>query len=305
MNYPIDAISIGERRREDYGDLASLASSIEHYGLLHPIVIDDEGNLVAGGRRLEAVKLLGWSSVAVTRLGELSDNERRAIELEENLRRKDLTDWERSRNLVERIEVQRAIVAGRSATVSDSDTVAKTKPGPLPNPASIKSIARDLEIPRATIVQAQQHVETADAYPFMQDWPQYRVLEARHRLADLDPAEREQAVDLISEPGTPPDIAVGILANLVNMPATERTKLYTLYASTDEQDRNLAKTRAAGLPPLPDPALLLWQRVHADIRTALKATKDEQIRQSGQAARDAVSQIIQRLEHVYEQRAAG
>lgn len=52
-------IIIGERFRKDLGDLTDLAKSIEKVGLLHPIVVTEEGKLVAGMRRLEAWKLLG------------------------------------------------------------------------------------------------------------------------------------------------------------------------------------------------------------------------------------------------------
>ena len=50
----IDTIQIGERFRQDYGDVESLAQSIENEGLINPITIDTQSNLLAGGRRLEA-----------------------------------------------------------------------------------------------------------------------------------------------------------------------------------------------------------------------------------------------------------
>ena len=49
------------------------------------------GAQAADGRRLAACKLLGLHHVEVRRFGELSPAERRVIELEENLHRKDLT----------------------------------------------------------------------------------------------------------------------------------------------------------------------------------------------------------------------
>ncbi len=61
----IDAIRIGERLRKDLQDLKPLAESIQAIGLLHPVVIDSDRNLIAGHRRLEACKLLGWDEVPV------------------------------------------------------------------------------------------------------------------------------------------------------------------------------------------------------------------------------------------------
>ena len=63
---PIAAIIVGARLRRELGDVASLAASIADIGLLHPIVISQDGLLLAGERRLEACRLLGWDTVPVT-----------------------------------------------------------------------------------------------------------------------------------------------------------------------------------------------------------------------------------------------
>jgi ParB family chromosome partitioning protein len=61
----ITSITVGPRYRKYLGDLDSLAASIKGVGLLHPIVVTPEYQLIAGQRRLEACKLLGWSDVPV------------------------------------------------------------------------------------------------------------------------------------------------------------------------------------------------------------------------------------------------
>jgi ParB family transcriptional regulator, chromosome partitioning protein len=63
---PISQIRIGTLHRRDLGDLDQLAASIADVGLIHPIAIDSNGLLLAGARRLAAVKLLGWTEIAVT-----------------------------------------------------------------------------------------------------------------------------------------------------------------------------------------------------------------------------------------------
>ena len=40
---PIDSIEIGERHRRDLGEIDGLAESIKQVGLLHPIVIRNDG----------------------------------------------------------------------------------------------------------------------------------------------------------------------------------------------------------------------------------------------------------------------
>ncbi|SEB85835.1 chromosome partitioning protein, ParB family [Rhizobiales bacterium GAS191] len=62
----ISEIVVGVRLRRDLGDIASLAASIADIGLLHPIVVSQDGLLLAGERRLEACRLLGWETVPVT-----------------------------------------------------------------------------------------------------------------------------------------------------------------------------------------------------------------------------------------------
>lgn len=69
MNEPtahIAAIKVGHRHRKDMGDIKELAASIEAVGLLHPVVVNKDLALIAGERRLEACKLLGWQEVPVT-----------------------------------------------------------------------------------------------------------------------------------------------------------------------------------------------------------------------------------------------
>ena len=59
----IAQIKIGKRFRKDMGDLAELARSMSEDGLVHPVVVNSRDELVAGQRRLQAAKLLGWTDI--------------------------------------------------------------------------------------------------------------------------------------------------------------------------------------------------------------------------------------------------
>lgn len=77
-------------------------------------------------------------------------------------------------------------------TMTDSVRVSKT--GPKPSPDSEARVAERLGLPRMTLNDAKHQVETAEAYPFMQnpDWKQSHVLAARqslHQIAEPDRAE--------------------------------------------------------------------------------------------------------------------
>lgn len=63
----ITDIKIGNRFRKDLGDIQTLANSIQEIGLLQPIVVNQNNELIAGQRRLEACgKILGWTEIPVT-----------------------------------------------------------------------------------------------------------------------------------------------------------------------------------------------------------------------------------------------
>lgn len=98
----VEDITITDRARVDMGTVGELAESMRKRGLLQPIVLDHTNTLRAGGRRLEAAKLLKWSHIHATRLEELSLSEQLLVELEENSKRKDLT-WQETAGLVRRV----------------------------------------------------------------------------------------------------------------------------------------------------------------------------------------------------------
>ncbi len=52
-------IKVGERFRRKLGNIDLLAQSIKEEGLLYPILVDRDGNLIDGQRRLVALKQLG------------------------------------------------------------------------------------------------------------------------------------------------------------------------------------------------------------------------------------------------------
>lgn len=61
----ITEIKINNRYRKYLGDIDSLAKSINELGLINPVTVDENGNLIAGMRRIEAVKKLGWKDIDV------------------------------------------------------------------------------------------------------------------------------------------------------------------------------------------------------------------------------------------------
>jgi len=64
--------------------VAQIAASIAAFGFTNPILVDEEGVIVAGHGRLLAAKQLGLESVPVITLVGLTDTQRRALRLADN-----------------------------------------------------------------------------------------------------------------------------------------------------------------------------------------------------------------------------
>jgi ParB family chromosome partitioning protein len=94
MQVPIEDIVVKKRIRRDLGDIPSLAESLKRFGQISPIVISRKNILIAGERRLEAAKYLGWrtiNAVVADVSGALSKLE---MEVEENIQRRDFSPEE-------------------------------------------------------------------------------------------------------------------------------------------------------------------------------------------------------------------
>lgn len=94
-NVKIEDIKIKKRIRRDLGDIDGLKESLKLYGLLNPITLNYKMELIAGERRLEAAKELGWERINANILDKNVDMIRQIeMELEENNQRKEFTDEE-------------------------------------------------------------------------------------------------------------------------------------------------------------------------------------------------------------------
>jgi ParB family chromosome partitioning protein len=99
MTVDIQKVIVGDRIRKDFGDVQGLADDIRANGLINPPVVipRDDGTyeLLAGERRLRAMRLLGWKEIEVRLWKEISAAERLEIEASENEQRKEFTPRER------------------------------------------------------------------------------------------------------------------------------------------------------------------------------------------------------------------
>lgn len=135
-----------ERFRDDYGDIEELAVSISRYGLLHPIIVDKELNLIAGERRLKAHRTLGLDMIDVRYVDDADELVRREIEIEENLKRKNFTWQEEVKAKSEIDRIKRGLygdaVKGHGGGWSLRDTADSLGD-------SIGTVSRDLRLAKA------------------------------------------------------------------------------------------------------------------------------------------------------------
>ena len=89
MQVPINDIFVKKRIRRDMGDVEALAESMKHHGQISPILISRKNVLIAGQRRLEAAKHLGWRTINAVITESSGELERLELEVEENVQRRD------------------------------------------------------------------------------------------------------------------------------------------------------------------------------------------------------------------------
>ncbi len=130
MKKKISEIKIGKRIRKDYGDLEGLAQSIKEHSLLQPIVITPDGTLIAGERRLEAVKLLGWMEIEVNIATVLDREEQLLCEIAENEKRKEFTPSERVAYGEELEQIEKLKANERKKATQFGNTVVVDRPSP-------------------------------------------------------------------------------------------------------------------------------------------------------------------------------
>lgn len=122
----IENIIVEDRERTDYGDIEELARSISKKGIIQPLIVDSSYRLVAGGRRYSAAIMAGKTKVPCLVGNNLSDLDRKELELLENLDRKDFS-WQEEvrviRKLHEMYKAQDSAWSGRKT----ADRLGKSK----------------------------------------------------------------------------------------------------------------------------------------------------------------------------------
>lgn len=293
MRLKISEIKIRGRLREDTGKLEDLAESMARYGLLHPIVVDDHNKLVAGQRRLEAAKSLGWQMIEARRLGDLSDVERRVLELEENVRRKNLSAYERSKARKELAETARKVL--QEELRAKSARKSKRKRG-RPRSASDSEAAKRTGTPRRTLGVAEAHVAAADRYPFLKDsrWTQQAALECAKVLDEIGQEDVTYLLRFTSDGyGASADRLQKFFETWRDASEDMRKKLREKLDGSP-QERSRAVSLMADLAPCPDPRLCWGDEIRSKALRFLKQfAPDDPLTPAVKSLLEAINKFVE------------
>lgn len=175
-------IKIGNRIRTNLGDIQALANSIKEVGLLHLVVVNEKNELVAGLRRIEAVKLLGWEEIphcVVKTLQEATDALRG--ELEENTCRLDFSPSEAVAMAKTLLQLEQPKAKSRQSSHTKAGYVKFTDPG-----SAMNKVAEKVGMSRPTLAKAQEVVRAANEHPDCQ-----KHLEFMDRTGNIDAAYKK------------------------------------------------------------------------------------------------------------------
>lgn len=185
-SYPVSDIRVNReaRQRRTLKGIEDLAESIKRTGLINPIVIRrDTGELVAGERRLTAVKQLGWTSVPVQFTDELDNLQLHLIELEENTKRLDLTWQEECKAILEYDRLRKEL--DPKWTSSDTARALGVSPAEI---TQKKSVGEALEKGDARVAAAPKYSTALNVVTRARE---------RQRSSALDNIVRTEAPELI------------------------------------------------------------------------------------------------------------
>ena len=154
---PFESIVVGERARQEYGNLNELECSLKESGLIQPLAVkqigEDQYQLLGGERRYLCLQKNETPLVPVRIFPEdISDLEMKTIELSENFYRKDFEYWEYD-NLVRKTHELQQQIHGKKA------------PGPNSSGWSTKDTGELMGVTNASVSTAVKRAEAREAFP--------------------------------------------------------------------------------------------------------------------------------------------
>jgi len=147
MKIKLGEIKNTDPRRES-GNIKELAESIEKEGLLEPLVINQNNELICGRRRYKAIKRLGWQEIEVYQIKTIDDIDKLSKAIAENVIRKNLT-WQEEVKALEELQQLKEAKYGKATTCPTVGQVASVRNIAKETKQSKSLIAQDLQLAKA------------------------------------------------------------------------------------------------------------------------------------------------------------
>lgn len=202
----IESIRVGHRLRSvSKSKVDELAESIAAVGLLQPIVITEDVNLVAGLHRLEACRLLGLTDINAVVIPN-RQLQKEIAEIDENLIRNQLTVLEQCDQLKRRKELYEALYpatkrGGYVRAADDEIQPEDINDRRVVNDAFSNRAAFERKVTPRTIQRAIRIAERldADVKSRIADSPMAFRFTQLMRLAELEPSTQREIVAKITD----------------------------------------------------------------------------------------------------------
>lgn len=181
----LKSIIIGERARDEMGDLDGLEEDMKSSGLITPLAVKDNKDntytLLAGERRYTVLKRNEIPAVPVRiYTGDLSELEMKIIEKSENFHRKDMEFYELDRLTLEIHQMQQELHGVKS-------------PGPNQDGWSVENTGEMTGVTKGAVSMSIKRAEARDAFPELFDGCK-TASDASKVLKNLDEALVKQTI---------------------------------------------------------------------------------------------------------------
>lgn len=105
-------VAFGRKTRSHTKDqIQKLAGSIRTFGFSVPVLIDEDGKVLAGNARIEAARLVGLTELPCVQLAHMSPAQKRAFVIAENRIAED-AGWDRDALRIEFEELAASVLSG-------------------------------------------------------------------------------------------------------------------------------------------------------------------------------------------------
>jgi len=240
MKIKLSEITHTKSQRE-HGSIKELKQSIQEVGLICPITINQNRKLMAGRRRFQAIKELGWKEAEFNVLKSSGDLFDFKVAIEENLKRKPLTDLEVASALR---DYQIMKNKGEPSYGGDRKSSSKSELETY----TVQDIAKDFNISAGSVSQAIQIAKAVE------EKPELAKLKGKQILRKIKIEKQKEIIKQLKNP-------TGLYDVIVLDPPWEFRQEYDpnfARGTGDYPTMSLDKIKKIKLPAKKDCVLWLW-----------------------------------------------